>query len=150
MKQIKNLRLKSYDYKSNAFYFITILSNYKQPFTDEEKEIIIRNINNIKSVNDKAYVDYYELVNNHLHMILVLDDCNMKLSEIIRRFKAKCSKDTGRKLWHPNYYEHVIRSDKALIIIREYIKNNPLKERLDFSGIYGKVKVADESANTRN
>jgi len=30
------------------------------------------------------------------------------------------------KLWHRNYYEHIIRNEKSLIKITEYIINNPL------------------------
>ena len=29
------------------------------------------------------------------------------------------------KLWQRNYYEHIIRNEKELTRIREYIKNNP-------------------------
>jgi REP element-mobilizing transposase RayT len=46
------------------------------------------------------------------------------------------SKESKSKLWQPNYYEHVIRTDKVLRRIREYIENNPLKEKLDFDFIY--------------
>jgi len=35
------------------------------------------------------------------------------------------------KLWHRNYYEHIIRDDKSLDRIREYIANNPLQWQFD-------------------
>jgi putative transposase len=31
------------------------------------------------------------------------------------------------KIWQRNYYEHIIRNDKELEKIREYIVNNPYK-----------------------
>jgi hypothetical protein len=31
----------------------------------------------------------------------------------------------GARVWQSNYHEHVIRSDKELAAIREYIINNP-------------------------
>jgi len=34
-------------------------------------------------------------------------------------------------LWQRNYYEHVIRNEKELHALREYIVNNPLKWELD-------------------
>lgn len=34
----------------------------------------------------------------------------------------------GVVIWQSNYYEQVIRSEKELLTIREYIKNNPLRE----------------------
>ena len=36
-----------------------------------------------------------------------------------------------KKLWHRNYYEHIIRNEKELNKTREYIVNNPLKWELD-------------------
>ena len=61
---------------------------------------------------------------------MVLEDCQLKLAEIVRRLKAVTTKQVLFKLWQPNYYEHVIRDDKALAKLREYIQNNPLVERV--------------------
>ncbi len=33
--------------------------------------------------------------------------------------------------WQPNYYEHIIRSEKSLESIRKYIFENPLKWQSD-------------------
>jgi len=35
------------------------------------------------------------------------------------------------RLWQRNYYEHVIRSDRELDQIREYIATNPLRWAMD-------------------
>lgn len=35
------------------------------------------------------------------------------------------------KLWQRNYYEHIIRDEKELCAIREYIQNNPFKWDMD-------------------
>jgi len=37
----------------------------------------------------------------------------------------------GGRIWQRNYYEHVIRGEKDLNALREYILNNPLKWALD-------------------
>ncbi|MFA6130936.1 MAG: transposase [Patescibacteria group bacterium] len=54
------------------------------------------------------------------------------LSEIIRAFKSYSARrinilqnTSGKKIWHRNYYEHIIRDEQELFSIREYIKNNP-------------------------
>lgn len=39
------------------------------------------------------------------------------------------------KLWQPNYYEHVVRDERALAKIREYIQSNPDAEKLDWNKI---------------
>ena len=33
----------------------------------------------------------------------------------------------NKKLWHRNYYEHIIRDEKSYHQISEYIQTNPLK-----------------------
>ena len=43
--------------------------------------------------------------------------------------QIRCS--LGNKFWQRNYYEHVIRNEKELNALREYIVNNPLKWDLD-------------------
>jgi len=40
-------------------------------------------------------------------------------------------KTPGAKFWQRNYHEHIIRNEKELQRIRQYILNNPLKWELD-------------------
>ena len=35
--------------------------------------------------------------------------------------------NTPEKLWQRSYYDHIIRDERSLHDIREYIQNNPLK-----------------------
>ena len=81
-------------------------------------------------------LDWHIIMPTHIHLILILENCNLKLGEIIRRFKAKSSKAAGFKLWQPNYYEHVIRNEDALNKIREYIQNNPQAREIKFEEFY--------------
>jgi len=54
------------------------------------------------------------------------------LSSIIGSFKSVCTKTINKKqnkiffAWQPRFYEHIIRNEKSLNKIREYIINNPL------------------------
>jgi putative transposase len=67
----------------------------------------------------------------------------MSLPDVVHRFK---SLTTARyrhgvyergwqpfpgRLWQRNYYEHIIRNERALQRIREYIMNNPARWDLD-------------------
>ena len=114
--------MKQYDYTTNGFYFVTISSNYHLNFSDVEKEIILRHTKKIEDEFSGVKIDFYQIMNNHFHLIVVLDGAKFSLGEIIRRFKSKCSLESGRRLWQPGYYEHIIRTEKALDKIREYIK----------------------------
>lgn len=60
------------------------------------------------------------------------------LSAIIQNFTSITSrkinrirKTPGAKLWQRNYHEHIIRNERALANIRQYIINNPQKWKLD-------------------
>ena len=92
-------------------------------------------------------LDAFVIMPNHVHGIVILNDCadvgaglkpaltdKMRhgLPEIIRAFKTFSSrrinefrKMIGVPLWQRNYYEHVIRNEKSLIAVREYIQANP-------------------------
>jgi REP element-mobilizing transposase RayT len=135
MRAIKNIRLKHYDYSQNGYYFVTICTNYRRSYLkilSNEIQNAIEKLNEIKGVK----IDYYSILSSHMHLIIILNECKIHLSEIVRRFKALSSKEAGIKLWQPNYYEHVIRNEQALFKIREYIINNPLKEKIEFKQFY--------------
>jgi len=137
MKAIKDIRLKEYDYSSNGFYFVTICTNHRRPFfkntvLSKLVEDEMQKLSSIKGVS----LDQFVVMPDHLHMIVIFDECDLKLGEIVRRFKAKISKQVTEKVWQPNYYEHVIRDEKALNKIRTYIFNNPLAAEIDFEQFY--------------
>jgi REP element-mobilizing transposase RayT len=37
----------------------------------------------------------------------------------------------GMPVWQRNYYEHIIRNERALVAIRAYILNNPIQWAVD-------------------
>jgi putative transposase len=135
MKVIKNIRLKNYDYSGDGYYFVTIASNNRERFSEFELGLIKDQIDDFSRIRG-IDLDFHVLMNDHLHMILILTGCELKLGEVVRRFKARTSRMAGRKLWQPNYYEHVIRDEKTLMKIREYIQNNPIVEKINFEEFY--------------
>lgn len=58
------------------------------------------------------------------------------LSSIIRSFKSavsnRCHKYGFNNFqWQSRFYEHIIRNEKELNRVREYIRNNPLRWELE-------------------
>jgi len=60
------------------------------------------------------------------------------LGQIVAYFKYQTAKQInqicntpGQPVWQRNYHEHVIRDEKELQSIREYIVNNPMQWELD-------------------
>ena len=140
MKAIKNIRLRNYDYSTNGYYFVTVLTNYRRPYLAKNLyELVntaIQELNELEGVK----VDYSVVMSDHIHLILILNNCPLTLGEVVRRLKAKTTREAGLKLWQPNYYEHVIRHDQALSRIRQYIINNPHVEQIEFRNFYDNNK----------
>ena len=61
-----------------------------------------------------------------------------RLGRLVGAFKTVSTKrinivrgSPGEMLWQRNYYERVIRNDRELNLIREYIEGNPAKWETD-------------------
>lgn len=151
----KNIRLNNYDYSQSGYYFVTICtqdkrnilgeivindSKFSSPivnFSDLGK-IVEQYINNIDVVYTNARLDGYVIMPNHIHLIIIIEsniqnpyNTAISLPQIIRSLKTLTNKKSGFSIWQRNYYEHVIRNEYDLSEIREYVKNNPLKWKLD-------------------
>jgi len=106
-------------------------------------------------------LDEFVVMPNHVHGIIVILDEPMvgeptvgdglrpsptgpsptrkhPLSEIVRAFKSfsarrinEITNTPGTPVWQRGYYDHIIRDDRSLTRIREYIAQNPQRWALD-------------------
>jgi REP element-mobilizing transposase RayT len=95
-------------------------------------------------------LDAFVVMPNHVHGIAVFVGAGLALPEengaassaptlgdVVRAFKSLSAIHVNRllrrsgPLWQRNYYEHVIRNERELDKIREYIATNPLRWALD-------------------
>ena len=158
--RIETTRLKYWDYRNNGYYYVTILTKQKIKYFGFVKDgkvklnvlgkIAAEEWLKTKEIRKNVDIDEWIIMPNHLHGILILDNNNPSvdndenafriqansLGSIIGQFKSIVTKrirDSGENMfcWQPGYYEHIIRSEKALYNIRRYIKLNPLKWELD-------------------
>lgn len=147
--QRKLHRLKDWDYSQNGYYFVTIctagkrklLSNIHQADIDSIViptaigKMVIECWERIAQVYPGVKLDYYCLMPNHLHAILILEDQNLTLSKIIQGFKSVTTRQYNRlvppeeknTLWQASFYDEIIRNDEMLFDIRKYIFGNPSK-----------------------
>ena len=132
----KQIRLKSYDYRSDGYYFVTICTHRGRPNIKQYREVVKLILLSMPEQFSGLEIDWYVLMSTHLHVIFVFNGMKKGLSEVVRRFKALVTREIGVKFWQRNYYEHVIRNEAILLKIREYIENNPLVERIKFEDLY--------------
>ncbi|WP_337866381.1 transposase [Ignavibacterium sp.] len=145
----KPTRLKEFDYSNNGYYFITIcVQNNKMIFGDVENEKMKLNtygkeVEKILLSLPERYkqieIDYYVIMPNHFHGIFILSNENnqsVTISNVIGGFKSLTT-ITIHKLgikdfkWQRSFYDRIIRDEKELFYIRQYIEQNPLRWEIE-------------------
>ncbi len=138
MTRRKAIRLKHFDYKTNGYYFVTTCTALRKPYLEQYRKQAEQLLQSLPSRFAGVTLDFYSFMPDHLNVILILNDTKASIGEIVRVYKALVTKASGCKpFWEWNYYEHVIRNEKALNEIRKYIQQNPEKEKIDLETIYG-------------
>lgn len=143
----KNIRLHHFDYHT-GWFFVTNKTNFSKPYLVHGIYELVKNeLVALVSKTKGVRLDYFIIMPNHIHAILIFEKCSLNLSEFWRRFKAittlKAKKNglQDMTLWQKNYFEHVIRNEGALEKIREYIQANPYKEDLPIKEIYQDIVI---------
>ncbi|MCL6098125.1 MAG: transposase [Bacteroidetes bacterium] len=165
----RSIRLKEYDYAQPGWYYVTIcthnmiqslgdVKNGKVVLTNAGK-IVDEEWNKTKLVRANVDLDYYVIMPNHIHGIIIIDHSvaairgiaqnntganqrfaptlrSNSLGSIIGQFKSTVTKRIRKSgmpdfKWQHNYYEHIIRNEKELYQIRKYIQLNPLKWEIE-------------------
>ncbi len=132
-----SIRLKKWDYKKEGLYFITICIQNRECLLGEIIEnkmelnqagkIVEKELLNIQRKYKKSNINIYQIMPNHIHIILEIEKRNATtIGNIIRYFKGRVS-SRPKICWQRNYYEHIIRNEREYLAICNYIINNPIK-----------------------
>jgi putative transposase len=130
---------------------------------NELGKIVDEEWKNITRIRLGVDLDYHIIMPNHIHGIIIVNQsselktvethrdaslqnsvCVNSISNIIRRFKGAATKRIHQAgfwdfEWQPRFYDHIIRTEKELNRIREYINLNPLKwdiEKNNYENIF--------------
>lgn len=123
--------------------------------SSEQGKIVEKYWRDLSNQYKNCKLDEFIVMPNHVHGIVVIDN-NVEtrrgaslrnrrtfgpldknsLSSIINHFKGNvkrwCNKNgSGSFQWQSRFYDHIIRNEKSLNNIREYIRDNPPKWELD-------------------
>lgn len=152
-KKRKQIRLKTYNYGQNGYYFITICTKNRQELFCQKKsklkddntfelseigKIVEDSIKNIEAVYKEVKADDYVIMPNHIHLVLSVErDADISVSKIIQQTKSWVTKKVGFPIWQKSFYDHVIRNEQDYYEIVNYIQMNPLKWENDkyFKGL---------------
>ena len=148
LPQRKPLRLESWDYGEDGYYFITICTKDKRNLfgrivgngLDRSAVGTIAETHLIDLPNHFPLVrlDKYVVMPNHIHAILVIDHRQAErsrpfptLSTMVGLYKSGVSRAAGFPVWQKSFHDHIIRGKEDYRMIWDYIDQNPLKWMLD-------------------
>jgi REP element-mobilizing transposase RayT len=146
----RSLRLPHYDYSRAGFYFVTVVTRDRGSWfgqiVDAEMQAneAGRMVADVWRAMSSHYIgvgaDTFVLMPDHVHGIVTLNsshDRTLSLPDVVHRFKTMTTaqyiegvKTRGwprfrSHLWRRGYYDRVVRSERALQEIRNYIVGNP-------------------------
>jgi putative transposase len=151
LPQRQNLRLRTHDYSSPGYYFVTICTKYHTHWlgdiTNGEMclnttgEIVQAEWNRLPTLFPGLKLDQFIIMPNHVHGILVLTEQlrynkpakkpRPTLSHIIDIYKGRMTNrirytdGIGDFAWQKSFYDEIIRDASMLHDVRRYIATNP-------------------------
>jgi REP element-mobilizing transposase RayT len=143
-------RLPDYDYSRTGAYYVTICTKGREClFGDIKGDKMVPNLFGIAvwacwGVLPDHYphveLDAFVVMPNHLHAVITLTNATMPgktrhgLSEIVRNLKSYSARmineirgTPGAPVWQRSFYDHIVRDERDLRRIRQYIADNPAK-----------------------
>jgi REP element-mobilizing transposase RayT len=77
---------------------------------------------------------------DHIHAIIEITEVAHSLPAILGSFKSAVTRICrqrnlidGHPFWQRGYFEHIVRTEKSLLRLRQYILDNPVQLDLDRS-----------------
>ncbi len=145
-------RLQGYDYSQNGAYFVTICTQHRVCLFGEVVDGEMR-LNDAGRMVElwwlklpgkfpEVDIDLFVVMPNHFHGIVVLGTTGpvsaplythlqwfktMTTNAYIRGVKERDWETFPGKLWQRSFHDHIIRSEKELNTVREYILDNPAR-----------------------
>ena len=136
----KDRRLKGWRYTSGR-YFITCNTKANKPLFGAviNGRMILNAAGKIaeacwRAIPEhfpSAQIDAFVIMPNHVHGIVQLSQYT--LGDIIGAYKSAVSRTIGKQfgtpgeaVWHRNYWDVIVKDEKALENIRNYIRFNPM------------------------
>jgi REP element-mobilizing transposase RayT len=148
----RSIRLKGYDYSQAGAYFVTIcvqggislLGEVVDGKMDlnEAGKMVAAFWEDIPIKYPTVILDAFVCMPNHIHFIVVLTE-GVSLTAVVQWYKSITTAKYrhgvndgkwppfNKRFWQRNYYEHIIRNERAHQAIRDYIHNNPANWHAD-------------------
>ena len=150
-------RLPDYDYTSAGFYFITLCVQDRlrllggvvagEMRLSPAGELVQQRYQEMPQRYPDIELDGLMVMPDHVHAIVSFGGDGQSLPKVIHWIKSRTTADYtvgvrtagwpafhGR-LWQSGFYDRIIRDDKELNAVREYVMQNPLRWSLKEQGV---------------
>ena len=152
--RVQSTRLQGWDYRRNAYYFVTIcVNNRLHAFGHvNDKKVILNELGtfadqSIEGINHhkkNVSIINHIVMPNHVHILLYLNNkpetkrANRfgplipgSLSSLVNHFKGRITKFANTNSlawpgWQDGFDERIIKDENTLYIVNQYISSNPL------------------------
>lgn len=147
MRSRKTLRLAGFDYGSERLYLVTVCTVGRRcslGVIEDDSVHLTRSGEIVRAQIEElqprlgVVVDAYGVMPNHVHALFDLSGSTrarqaspLRLGTVVGSFKSGSSREAGVSLWQRGYHDHVVRDERDLERVRQYIAANPIKWALD-------------------
>ena len=150
--QRRSIRLRGWDYRAAGYYFVTICTHERELLFEDGRfhDIAFHAWQNIPTQPHAQGVELDEhcIMPNHTHGIVVQTRdfvfpaydpdvphlLSGSLGAVVGNYKSLVSRRInnvrharGSKVWQRGYYERIIRNERELNAVRQYIRDNPAR-----------------------
>jgi putative transposase len=145
----RSTRLQGYDYRNAGAYFITICTHERLHLFGTVVEdgmhlsafgqTAVEHWHHLPQHFPQIEPDMFVAMPKHVHGIVVfIDDQRLDLTQIIGGYKSGVTRqiNTHRSnsrtpVWQRSFHDRIIRNERELNLLREYIEYNPARWRED-------------------
>lgn len=139
LPQRRRLRLPLFNYAEARAYFVTICTEQQRCLFGQINDgtmicnalgkIVEACWNEIPMHYSTAELDVFVVMPNHVHGVIVLgegrDGHARPLQMVVGSFKGAVSKAAEIPVWQRSFWDRIVRNDKELDQIRDYVEDNP-------------------------
>jgi REP element-mobilizing transposase RayT len=138
-----DIRLKRFDYRASGLYLVTLVTERRvrslaqvssdgvalSPFG----EVAQRHCGLLPTWRPQVRVIENVVMPDHVHLLLhFVEDVPAGLGAVVGCFKAGITREVnalrgtpGQGFWQYNYWERIVRTERELVGLRRYFRENP-------------------------
>jgi REP element-mobilizing transposase RayT len=119
---------------ARTYYFASLATKDRRPYLSDRHDLVTRAIEGLSRFSG-VRIEYYRVLSDHVQLIVGLAGCRMEVGELLRRLKAATVRQAGVELWAAQHYQRSLRDDHAVQRVCDYLRRNPLVERLEWDDL---------------